>query len=549
MPFRKSFQRVNNFMRFITAIITILLVITGCNKGPRLTEKSIASQALHVGNGQEPQELDPHIITGITEIKILSALFEGLTGQDPNDLSPTPAAAESWKVSEDGTSYTFNLRKNSTWNNEEQLIAGDFEYAFQRILTPRVAAPNAYLLFVIKNAKDFHNGSIGWEKVGVNTIDDNTLHIELENPTPYFLKLLSHPAWFPLHKESLSKLGDPFGRASGWTHSEDFISNGPFNLSAWKVNEYVHVSRNEMYWDNSISQLNEIFFYPTESREAEERSFRAGQLHVTEAVPVSKVGFYRKNNNSSFHIDPYLGTYYLQLNTRKPPLSDPRVRKALSLAINRSMIVDQITQGRQQPAWHFTPPGTGGYDPGISAERNIAQAKNLLSDAGFPEGNGFPELTYLYNTSENNKAIAVALQQMWKASLGIHVEIINQELKVVNQSRETGEFDLLKSSWIGDYDDASSFLDVWTSDSGNNFTGWSSTRYDSFLEKSRTSSSTDNRFNYFKAAEELLIEEQPILPLYFYTSVYLKHPAVKGYHPTLLNYHPWKHVYLEVQDK
>ncbi|MDA0347171.1 MAG: peptide ABC transporter substrate-binding protein [Verrucomicrobia bacterium] len=536
-------------MRPITAIIALLLVITGCNKGPTLAEKSIASQSLHVGNGQEPQELDPHIITGITEIKILSALYEGLTGQDPHNLNPTPAAAESWDISEDGKSYTFNLRNGLTWSNGDPLSAGDFEYAFQRILTPRVAASNAYLLFVIKNAKNFHNETIAWDQVGVKTIDDKTLIIELENPTPYFLKLLAHPAWYPLHKESLSKTGDPFGRATGWTHSESFISNGPFTLSAWKVNEFVHVTRNEKYWDNLQSRLNEIFFYPTESREAEERSFRAGQLHVTEAVPVSKVGFYRDRNETTLQIDPYLGTYYLQLNTRKPPLSDPRVRRALSLVIDRSMIVNQITQGMQQPAWHFTPPGAGGYDPGISFEKDIEQATTLLSDAGFPGGTGFPELTYLYNTSENNKAIAVVLQQMWKASLGIQVELINQELKVVNQSRESGEFDILKSSWIGDYDDPGSFLDVWTSESGNNFTGWSSAAYDGLVGKSRTSSSTDDRFNYFKTAEELLIKEQPILPLYFYTSVYLKHPAIRGYYPTLLNYHPWKHVYLEAPVK
>lgn len=520
-------------------------VFAGCSDHTTRAVKSISTGTLHVGNGQELQGLDPHLITGISEIKVLSALFEGLVGQDPKDLSPIPAIAESWTVSTDGKQYTFTIREGTTWSNGEAIRSKDFAFAYQRILTPKIAAPNAYLLYVIEGAKRYHLGENQWEKVGIETTDDKTLTIRLQNPTPYFLKMLSHPAWFPLNEAELRRHGNPFERNNEWTRADTLVSNGPFLLEDWKINEYLSVVKNTDYWDHSTNKLNRIYFYPTESRDAEERSFRGGQLHLTESLPVSKVGFYRERNEATLQIDPYLGTLYLQLNTRKPPLSDPRVRKAMSLVIDRSFIVDQITQGLQIPTWSFTPEGIDGYESGITESGTIQDAKLLLEDAGFPNGEGFPELTYLYNTSENNKAVAEALQQMWQRTLGIKVLLINQEWKVFSQSRETGNFDILRSSWIGDFIDPSSFLDVWTSESGNNFTGWTSDHYDSFLYQSRIAKSQSDRFEYFKTAEKLLIQEQPIIPIYFYTSVYLKHPAVKGYFPTLLNYHPWKHIYLE----
>ncbi|MCZ6673800.1 MAG: peptide ABC transporter substrate-binding protein [Verrucomicrobia bacterium] len=502
-------------------------------------------QILHVGNGLEPQELDPHLITGTSEIEILGALFEGLVGQNPKDLSPVPGVAEWWEVSTDGLNYTFHLRSGLTWSNSDPLTAEDFLFSFRRMLSPALGAPNAYLLFVLKNAENFHKGHVEFDEVGVSASDHRTLLLQLKNPTHYLLSMLSHPAWFPLPKTTLSRFGDPYGRATGWTRTKSIVSNGPFYLTAWQVNEYIHTQKNDQYWDTDNTRLKDIFFYPTESRDAEMRAFTAGQLHITEAVPPSKVGYYRQQKHPSLQIDPYFGTYYLQLNTNSTALSDPRVRKALSLVLNRTQIVEKITQGQQKAAWHFTPPGTSGYNPRISGEKNSEEAKRLLGEAGYPNGKGFPILTYLYNTSENNKAIAEVLQQMWLSELGIRIELINQEWKVFTQSRETGEFDILRNSWIGDYMDPTTFLDVWTSQSGNNFTGWYSETYDIYISNSRAAIDAGKRNEYFEKAEKLLINEQPIIPLYFYTSVYMKHPSVQGYYPTLLNYHPWKHVYLK----
>ena len=544
-----SLHRPTSFYRrcILPAVSVALLFLphSACKRGQSIVDQATANQILHVGNGQEPQELDPHIITGVSEIKILTALFEGLVGQDPANLDPIPGAAESWEIAPDSLTYTFHLRPNLKWSDGQALEAEDFAFSYQRALTPEVAAPNAYLLHVLKNAAAYYRGEVPFEDVGVKALDDRTLELQLSHPTPYLLSLLAHPVWFPLQRETIASEGEALGRSPGWTRPGKLVSNGPFRLNDWKVNGYVDVVKNPHYWDAERTRLNQIFFYPTESREAEERAFRAGQLHLTEAMPVSKVGFYRDQNHPSLQIDPYLGTYYLQLNTRNPVLADARVRRALGLAIDRDLIVASITRGGQKPAWHFTPPGTGGYTPAIAGDKNIEMARELLAQAGYPGGEGFPRLSYLYNTSENNKAIAEALQQMWRQNLGLTVELFNQEWKVYTNSRETGQFDILRSSWIGDYLDATSFLDVWSSESGNNFTRWKSPSYDHHLAQARLSNVAAQRFERFQQAEELLMREQPIIPLYFYTSVYLKHESVKGFYPTLLNYHPWKFVYLE----
>ena len=527
------------------AVLVVTFLFGGCKNKTSLVEDGITQQVLHVGNGLEPQDLDPHIITGISEIKILSALFEGLVGQSPKDLSPIPGLAASWEISSDRKTYTFHLRENLKWSNGEKLTAADFVYSYRRMLNPKLGAANSYLLFVLKNAQAYFDGNVEWTHVGVRSPDPDSLILELKNPTPYLLRLLSHPAWFPIPEFVLSQHGASDGRATGWTRAGSMVSNGPFQLSEWIVNERIHLTRNDHYWDHETTRLKELYFYPTESREAEERAFRAGQLHLTEAMPTSRVRYYRDQKAPSLQIDPYLGSYYLQLNTRKQPLSDPRVRKALSLVLDRVLIVERITQGSQIPAWHFTPPGTAGYTPEISGEKNLVEAQQLLAEAGFANGEGFPPLTYLYNTSENNKLIAEAIQNMWQTTLGIPIDLINQEWKVYTQSRETGDFDILRSSWIADYEDPSTFLDVWTAQSGNNFTGWSSAEYDRLIQATQVTEVESARFSLFEKAEELLIEKQPIIPLYFYTSVYLKHPSVRSYYPTLLNYHPWKHVYLE----
>ena len=285
----------------------VLFASAACKNKSTPVESGIARQILHVGNGLELQDLDPHIITGISEIKTLSALFEGLAGQAPEDLSPVPGAAASWTISEDNKTYTFLLRSDLKWSDGSALTADDFAFSFKRMLNPELGAANAYLLFVLKNARDYYQGNASWPDVGIRVTDTHTLTLELENPTPYFLRLLSHPAWYPLPKQVLSRFGDPLGRATGWTRAGHLVSNGPFKLADWRINERLQVVRNPHYWDNPATRLEQIYFYPTENREAEERAYRGGLLHITEALPTSQVKHYRESGDPSLQIDPTSG--------------------------------------------------------------------------------------------------------------------------------------------------------------------------------------------------------------------------------------------------
>jgi len=522
-----------------------MLAFSGCGPRKNLAEKGIDTQTLHVGNAVEPVDLDPHAISGVAEIRILSALFEGLVGQDPHDLSPIPGMAESWDISDDGLTYTFHLREDARWSDGNPLGAEDFAFAYERILSPDMAAPNASLLFTLRNAQAFNQGKTSFDQVGVQVIAAHTLQLTLAQATPYLLHLLSHPAWYPLPQQAIEQHGDRFAPGNRWTRPGNLVSNGPFQLTDWKVNQYVQVSANPLYWDAGNVRLSQIFFYPTESRDGEERSFLNGQLHITDALPVSKVKQYIDRRDPALRIDPYLGTYYLQLNTRIQGLDDPRVRRALSLAIDREALVRTVLQGAQEVAWQFTPPGTPGYRGDYQGTYDPDQARSLLAAAGYPDGKGFPQLSYLYNTSENHKLIAEALQQMWKVELGIDIQPYNQEYKVYMQSRTQGEFNILRSSWIGDYLDASTFLKVFESGSDHNYTGWNSSAYDQAITIAGSTLDSAKRNTAFDTAEAVLRTECPIIPIYHYNSIYLKNPAVQGYYPTLLNLHPWKFVYLE----
>jgi oligopeptide transport system substrate-binding protein len=292
-------------------------------------------------------------------------------------------------------------------------------------------------------------------------------------------------------------------------------------------------------------RLTAIHFYPLDSLDAEERAFRTGQLHITDSLPVSRIDAYRRDAPQFLRIDPYLGTYFYRFNTRRPYLDDVRIRRALALAVDRRAIVEKILQGGQTPAGTFTPPGLDGYVPPPGLTTDFAAARQLLVEAGHPGGKGLPPFELLYNNSENHRLIAEAIQEMWRRELGIEVQLVNQEEKVVLSVRQTGDYQILRSDWIADYADPSSFLDVWRSDSGNNYTGWSNPDYDSQLFSAARTVDPVARQALLQKAESLLLEDAPILPIYHYTHVFLIQPSVHGWYPTLLDHHPYKYVWLE----
>ena len=389
----------------------VLLLPFGCSKRVTRVQQGDKDQVLHLGNGSEPKDLDPHQVTGVTEHNILVALLEGLVSEAPKTLAPIPGTASSWDISEDGLTYTFHLRPNAKWSNGDDLTAEDFVFSYQRMLTPALGSPYAYMLYCLRNAEDFHNGVLeDFSQVGVTALDPKTLQLSLRAPTPYFLSLLNHFSWFPVHPATILAHGDIAAIGSQWTRPENFVGNGPFTLATWEPNKAISVTKSKTYWDRKQVTLNAIHFYPIGDHTIEEHAFRAGQLHVTGTVPIDRINFYQTRKPELLRLDPYLGCYYYLFNVNRPPLDNPKVRQALALAINRDQITKYVTRGNESPAYNLTPPGTGGYTAQAKLSGDLSTARKLLAEAGYPGGEGFPKLSVLYNTADSHARIAEVIQ-------------------------------------------------------------------------------------------------------------------------------------------
>lgn len=523
-----------------------LLNLTGCWSRESAVARGNQEQVLHRGLGADVAELDPHIVTGLPELNVLSALFEGLVTEDSRDLHPVSGVASSWDISHDQLRYTFHLRADSLWSNGDPVTAQDFVNSFRRVLTPSLGADYASMLYVVQNAEAYHKGELrDFSAVGVAAPDDHTLVITLDHSTPHFLALLSHPVWFPVHLATLERSGAIDQRGNPWTRPETMVSNGPFVLREWQRDRVIIVEKSSTYWDSKTVRLNAIHFHPNDSVNSEERAYRAGQLHITEALPVSKVATYRRDHPEVLRINPFLDTYFLRLNVTRPQLNNPIIRRALSLSIDRTAIVENVTRGGQLPAHSFTPPGTAGYEPPQGVSQDLEAARQLLIEAGYPNGDGLPIFELLVNNSGNHQIIAEAIQEMWRRDLGIKVAVVNMEQKTLLSQRRTLDYQILRSDWVGDYLDPSTFLNVFSGNSGNNHTGWNNPEYDDLLYQSDRTADTEARYALMYRAEEILLREAPIIPIYYYTTVRLVHPAVRGWYPTLLDRHPYKHVWLE----
>lgn len=525
--------------------VIALLLSTACGPRESPVETGKETQSLHLAH-TEPENLDPHTVSGLPEIHVINALLEGLVAMDPRDLSPVPAAAERWEVSEEGRRYTFYLRPEARWSNGEPVTARDFYLSYQRILSPGLGSRYAYMHYGVVNAEAFHQGELeDFSAVGFEVIDDHTLSILLDHPLPYFLSLLHHPSWFPVHPATVRAFGDIDQPGNPWTRPGRFVGNGPFSLEQWRPNQVLTVRANPQYWDAANVRLSEIHFHPFENAQTEERAFRAGQLHVTQTVPPERIPAYRRDNPEILRSDPYYGTYFYRFNVTRPPLDQAEVRRALSLAIDRRGITENLLRGGQAPAYSFTPPGNEDYPVTARLAEDVEEARSLLADAGYAGGEGFPRLTLLYNTSEQHRSIAEAVQQMWKRHLNIDVELHNQEWKIFLENQTHLDYDISRSSWIGDYLDPNSFLDLMLTEGGNNRTGWSHSGYDEQIANANRLPDPTMRMAGLQQAEDLLMEESPVAPIYFYRSLYLAHPSVRGWTPNTLGYRFYKNIYLE----
>lgn len=541
MLYKTNFLKL--LLNFFVVIFTLCLFsffLVSC------TENSFSPKHnLRVGNGAEVQDLDPSIVSGVTEHRILSALFEGLVSLDPKTLSPIPGVAESWIISNDNLKYTFKIRKNCYWSNGEPLTAQDFINSWKRILTPSLSAEYAYLLFCIKNAKNYYEGKIkNFEDVGAKALDDYTLQVELEFPTPYFLTMQAHNIWFPVHLPTLTKYGDPYTRNNKWTHTGNHVSNGAYRLVKWVPNKIVLVEKNPFYWNRDSIKIDKISFFPIDNQLTEERLFRTYYLDLTSTIPLKKIDYYKSQKPTNLLLHPYIGVYYYRVNVKKSPLDNPLIRKALSLSIDREKITKYILRGGEQPAYHYVPPGVGDYIPPKLLQYNPLLAKQLLQEAGYPNGNGIPPIEILFNTSEAHKTIAEAVQQMWKEILGINVKLVNQEWKVYLTSMNQLDYQIARSAWIADFLDPVNFLECFLSYSGNNRTGWANSEFDNKVESAYREPNPQKRLKILEEAEKIILEELPIIPIYFYTQKMLISERVLNFQPNVLGYIRWQELNL-----
>ncbi len=524
------------FRLFLPACV-IAGMLTACGSGESNVESGNANGILHYGNGAEPQGLDPHVVTGVPENHIVRALFEGLAVKNPETLEPEPGVAERWDISEDGTVYTFYLNPNARWSNGETMTASDYVWSWNRALHPDTGSLYAYMLYPIVNSEAYSKREItDFGEVGVKALDDHTLQVRLNAPTPYFLQLMDHYSTFAVHPETLLKHGKMTDRFTPWTRVGNIVSNGPFTLEEWSLNRRIIIKKSEHYWDRDNVALNGVYFYPTENVISEERMFRAEQLHYTAVVPLDKIPDYRERPDSPYVHAAYLGTYYYLVNTERPPVDNVLVRRALSYALDRDTLTRTVLQDTAIPAYSITPPDTLGYNPPQLFDYDPAKARELLAEAGYPNGEGWPGLEIIYNTQEAHRKIAVAVQQMWKRELNIDITISNQEWKVYLNSVSQREFQVARRGWIGDYVDANNFLDLFITDGGNNNTGYASDEFDDIILNLAPKAKTrDERYGLFYKAETMMMNEMPIIPIYTYTSKHLIHPSVEGIYPNLMD--------------
>lgn len=530
--------------RFLLMIMApVCLLLSSCQRETQV-ERANREGILLVGNSAEPKALDHQLVTGVIESKVITSMFEGLVADHPSeDATPLPGAAASWEPNEDMTEWIFRLQPEGKWSDGVPVTAHDFVFSFHRLLHPDFAGPYAEMLYFIENAEDFNKGKVSdFAQVGVEAVDDFTLRVKLREPVPYLPSLTRHYTWFPVPQHVVLKHGKMTDRFTKWSNLEHLVGNGPFKIKNWRFHDFIEVERNPHYWNAAAVGLNGIRFFPIENPYTETRAFLSGQLHTTYQLQSDLIRSVKQKNPQYLRQEPYVGTTFIRLNTTRPGLSDPRVRQALSLTLDRQQICEHIMEGFT-PAVSYTPK-MGAYEPEPKLRFDPEKARALLAEAGFPNGEGFP-LFSLMISRPAARAGAEAIQAMWRKHLNIRVNIQNRDWGSFTSAQQSLNFDMASSGWIGDYLDPTTFLNMWTEGNGNNNTGWSDPRYEALLREAALKTEPAERLALFREAEGILVDAQPILPISYYSRNYLLRPEVKGWHPLLLDNHPWGAIRLE----
>jgi oligopeptide transport system substrate-binding protein len=482
--------------------------------------------------GAEPETIDPSISSGQPAGRVIRNIFEGLVTNDPFELHAVPGVAESWETSSDGLTWTFHLREDAVWSDGKALTTHDFVYSWERLLNPKTAARYANMLYPVANAEAYNRGDITDPSLlGIEAIDDHTLVLTLHSPCAYLLQLLCFYTLYPVPRHVIEEHGE------SWIKPENLVSNGAYLLTEWLLSQRLVFEKNPLYWDADNVHLDVAVGISTDNINATFNLYMSGILDWTDSggVPLFVVPDLMKRPD--FHVAPYFNTYFYRFNVTRAPFDDVRVRRAFFLGLNAKDITTYVMRAGQQPSRSLVPPGLPGYTEARLPERNVEEARRLMAEAGYPGGEGFPDVEILFNTSESHKHIAEVIQQQWKDALGVEVGLVNQEWKVYLSTTEQLDYWIARGGWIGDYLDPNTYLDLWLSENGNNRTGFADPGYDALINRAARTLDPVERMELLHEAEDwILNREQIILPIYTYVVQNLYDERdFEGLTPNLLN--------------
>lgn len=508
----------------------LLIAIWGCKPHEQSEDQSTAKTILRRGIGGEPSTLDPARAVDTFSFEVIRDLYEGLATESPDGVVE-PGIAESWTISPDGTKYTFAIRKNAKWSNGASVRAQDFVSEWRRVVDPKQASPVADLLRPIANAAAIISGKLPPNELGVHAPSNNLLVVQLSQPAPYFLQLLTHSATFPTYSQNRAP-----------DESKAPVFDGPYVLSSWTPGAEIKLAKNPDYWDEQHVKIKYVEYIPIADENAELLQYRAGQLDITQSVPPGALPLIQKEFPTELLVAPYLGTVYFALNVRSTsPLSNQKLRQALAMAIDRQELKKTILIFGQRPAYGFVPPGTWNYDQQnwpwteLRSSARIAEAQRLYAEAGYSTSNPL-RIRVLLNSNPEVKKLAVAIASMWKEVLGVNSELIDEEYRVFLDSRkDTSRWEVARLSWVADYNDAGNFLDIFRNGSPNNDPGYSNPDFDRLLDAGASTPDSSLRRALLEKAENLMLSQYPIIPIYFYSSKRLIKPYIKGARTNPLN--------------
>lgn len=513
----------------VAIVMVSMVVLSACGSNNAKAGES----TLPVNVGSDPDTIDPALNSAVDGATLIIHAFEGLYTLDKDGV-PVPGQAESVDISDDGTVYTFHLRDGLKWSDGKALTANDFVYAWNRAISPETAADYAYMFEVIDG---YDEG-----KLNITAPDDKTLVVTLKNRVPYFLELTAFPTFSPVRQDIIEQNGEAWA-----TKAETYIGNGPYKIKEWVPGSHITMTKNENYWNYKNLGMDNIKFVLMDDPGAQLNAFKQGEILFTDEIPNDEIDAWR--DKPEFHLQGQLGTYYVSFNTQREYLNNPKVRQALILAVDRKYICEQIGKAGQVPAGAFVPIGlsdadptkefreVGGdyYDPN-DYEGNLEKAKQILAEAGYPNGEGLPTFEYLYNSEgAAHMQIGEALQDMW-GKIGVKVNLVSQEWATFLNTRKDGDYDIARNGWLADYNDPISFLDMWITSSGNNDAQWSNPEYDKLISQIKSETDTAKRFELMHKAEDMIFEDSMLCPIYYYVDIYLLNPKVEGFHSSPLGF-------------